>query len=233
MAIAPFLAMTAAEICAASSLPPGIAWMACHFSPYGLGLSNLPKELPPGSLLMVDDITPPRRHDPRLIAQQLSECVETLRCHGILLDFQRENCLKTQSIANNLVAALPCPVAVSAHYANDLACPVILPPVPPSVPLETHIAPWKGREIWLELESAGQIITLTKKGAEVCSLPYPDLKKPGFADSELHCHYTIETTEKSAGFTLWRTNEDLEQLLKQAETLGITQAVGLFQEFAK
>ena len=59
MAIAPFLAMTAAEMQNSSQLPPKIAWMACHFSPYGLGLSNLPKELPSDSLLMVDDITPP------------------------------------------------------------------------------------------------------------------------------------------------------------------------------
>ena len=64
MAIAPFLAMTGAEMRNNSVLPDKIAWMACHFSPYGTGLSNLPKNLPAGSLLMVDDITPPHGHDP-------------------------------------------------------------------------------------------------------------------------------------------------------------------------
>ena len=58
MAIAPFLAMTAAETRNHSVLPPKIAWMACHFSPYGLGLSNLPQRLPPHALLLLDDITP-------------------------------------------------------------------------------------------------------------------------------------------------------------------------------
>ena len=47
MAIRPFLAMTAAEIRGTETLPPKTAWMACHFSPYSTGLSNLPKDLPP------------------------------------------------------------------------------------------------------------------------------------------------------------------------------------------
>ena len=47
MAITPFLAMTAAEFRKKEDLPDKIAWMACHFSPYGLGLSNLPQRLPP------------------------------------------------------------------------------------------------------------------------------------------------------------------------------------------
>ena len=71
MAIAPFLAMTGAEMRNNSFLPEKIAWMACHFSPYGLGLSNLPRSLPPGSLLMVDDITPIGKHDPSIILDQL------------------------------------------------------------------------------------------------------------------------------------------------------------------
>ena len=48
MAIGRYFAMTAAEIRGCSALPAGIAWMACHFSPYGTGLSNLPPELPEG-----------------------------------------------------------------------------------------------------------------------------------------------------------------------------------------
>ena len=64
MAITPFLAMTAAEMRNISVCPPKIAWMACHFSPYGLGLSNMPKDLPSNSLLIVDDYTPPSGHDP-------------------------------------------------------------------------------------------------------------------------------------------------------------------------
>ena len=230
MALMPFLAMTAAEMRDVSTFPPQIAWMACHFSPYGLGLTNLPKELPPGSLLIVDDVTPPCRHDPALIGDQLSVCVESFQCSGVLLDFQRAGCGETHNLARRLASTLPCPAAVSEPYAQNLDCPVLLPPVPLSVPLEAHLSPWEGREIWLELGLDGEILTLTEQGCEVATLPCPDWDAEGFADEVLHCHYTIETTEKSAGFTLWRTMNDLADLLVKAEELGIVGAVGLYQE---
>ena len=233
MAIAPFLAMTAAEMRNNSALPPKIAWMACHFSPYGLGLSNFPQWLPPEALLMVDDITPAHGHDPVLIAEQLSECVNTLHCCGILLDFQRSGCTEVQAIAKHITQALPCPVVVSEPYADGLDCSVFLSPVPPSAPLEEHLLPWKDREIWLELGLDGEILTLTEEGCEAISLPCPDWETEGFSDEKLHCHYTIETTEKSAGFTLWRTTNDLEKLLAEAESLGVSGAVGLYQEFGR
>ena len=233
MAIAPILAMTAAEIRNISILPGKIAWMACHFSPYGTGLSNLPKELPPGSVLIVDDITPPHRHDPVFIAKQLTQCVETLQCSAILLDFQRSGCEKTQTIAKHLVSSLPCPVVVSEFYAGDQSCPVFLSPVPPSTALETHILPWESREIWLEICLEGEILTLTENGCETTPFPYPDPDAAGFTEEKLHCHYKIETNEKSARFTLWRTKEDMENLLEEVETVGISGVVGLYQEWNK
>lgn len=233
MAIAPFLAMTAAEMQNSSQLPAKVAWMACHFSPYGLGLSNLPKELPSDSLLMVDDITPPHGHDPGFIVGQLSQCVNAFHCCGILLDFQRSNCTETRAIAKHITQALPCPVVVSEYYAHDLDCPVFLPPVPPSVPVEEYLLPWKGRDIWLELGLGGEILTLTEQGCEVISLPCPDWETEGFSDDKLHCHYTIETTEESARFTLWRTRNDLVELLAEAAELGVVGAVGLYQELGR
>ena len=232
MAIAPFLAMTGAEMRNNSVLPEKIAWMACHFSPYGAGLSNLPKNLPAGSLLMVDDITPPHGHDPHLIAEQLSMCVEFLQCCGVLLDFQRPGYDETIVIVKQLTEVLPCPVAVSACYAKQFDCPVFLPPVPPSVPLEEYLLPWKGREIWLEAGLEGELLTLTEQGCNVISLTYSDTETDSFFDQELYCHYTIETNEKAARFTLWRTMEDLNHLLKKTEELGVVQSVGLFQEIA-
>ena len=233
MAITPFLAMTAAEIRNVSAFPSKVAWMACHFSPYGLGLSNLPNTLPPGSLLMVDDITPPHGHDPLLIAEQLSACMDRLQCCGVLLDFQRHACEETLSISKHITKALPFSVVVSACYAADLDCPVFLPPVPPSMPPEAHIAPWKGREIWLELGLEGEVLTLTEAGCNMTSLPYPDWNAKGFFEETLHCHYTIETNEKAARFTLWRTKDDLQALVEEAETLGIAGSVGLYQELNK
>ena len=230
MAIAPFLAMTAAEMRNCSAFPPKIAWMACHFSPYGLGLSNLPKDLPPGSLMIVDDITPPHGHDPDLIAQQLRQCAETFRCSGVLLDFQRIGNDETHAIAKHLTGFLPFPSAVSACYAGDLDCPVFLPPVPPSVPLEEYLSAWKGREIRLETGLEGEMLTLTEQGCTVTPLPCPDPEAQGFADRELHCHYTVETNKNAAGFTLWRTKEDIAALLEEAETLDVAAVVGLYQE---
>ena len=225
--------MTAAEIRSAPTLPSAMAWMACHFSPYGLGLSNLPKDLPPGSLLMVDDITPPCGHDPVLITEQLSVCVEVLHCHGVLLDFQRKDMMEVQALAKHLTHCLPCPAVVSEPYANDLDCAVFLPPAPPSVPLEEYLLPWKEREIWLELGLEGEILTLTEQGCEAAPLPYPDPSREGFSDQKLHCHYTIESDEKAARFTLWRTMNDLEELLVEAEALGVVGAVGLYQELGR
>lgn len=233
MVIAPFLAMTAAEMYASSQFPPKVAWMACHFSPFGLGLSNLPQALPAGSLLMVDDITPPHGHDPGLIAEQLTNCVQALQCSGVLLDFQRAGSEEARTLANHLTQALPCPVVVSECYSGDFEGPVFLPPVPPSVPLEEYLLPWKGRELWIELGLEGEILTLTEEGCETIPLPCPDLEADGFLDDKLHCHYTIETTEKSARFTLWRTTDDLVELLAEAAELGIVGAVGLYQELGR
>lgn len=233
MAILPFLAMTAAEMAKVSDFPPKIAWMACHFSPYGLGLSNLPQRLPPHALLLLDDITPIREHDPQRIAEQLLNCLESLNCDGVLLDFQRPDVPETAVLVNHLTQTLPCPVIVSESYASKLSCPVFLPPVPPSVALEEYISPWEGRSIWMEIGLTGELLTLTEQGCETVPLPFPNEASEGFPEKALHCHYRIETNEKSARFTLWRTEKDLAALLEEAEGLGISGAVGLYQEFSK
>ena len=230
MAIAPILAMTAGEIRNISAFPGKIAWMACHFSPYGLGLSNLPKSLPSGSVLMVDDVTPPHGHDPVYVGELLSGCVKKRKCKGVLLDFQRIGCEETRAIAEYLVEVLPCPTVVSEGYARDLDCPIFLPPVPPSVPIEEHLAPWKDREIWLELGLDGEILKLTEAGCETTPLTHPDLDAQGFVEEKLCCHYQIATNEKSARFTLWRTKQDISKLVDEAIHFGVTTTIGLYQE---
>lgn len=232
MPIQPFLAMTGAEMWNLAEIPRESAWMACHFSPYGRGLSNLPRELPPGCLLMVDDITPIHGHDPEVIAVQLRERVEALRLSGILLDFQRPGSQETAALVKELSGVLPCPVAVSDLYAVDCDCPVFLPPVPPSVPLEEHLSPWTGREVWLDISPGGEVITLTGDGARTVSLPFPAPEMQGFAEENLHCHYRIDSGEDAVIFTLWRTREDLEGLILEAENLGVANMVGLYQELS-
>ena len=78
MAITPFLAMTAAEIEHSTPLPPNVAWMACHFSPYGAGLSNLPKNLPAGSLLIEMGAAGNSHPEALRAAEQLAYAIVTL-----------------------------------------------------------------------------------------------------------------------------------------------------------
>ena len=119
MAIRPFLAMTAAEIRGTETLPPKTAWMACHFSPYSTGLSNLPKALPPGSMVILDDITPIHGHDSETIAAQLRPRLDALKCSGVLLDFQRPGYEEAELLAGRLSEALPCPVGQGEHILVD------------------------------------------------------------------------------------------------------------------
>ena len=230
MALPLYLAQTAAEM-AGNPHSGKLAWMACHFSSGGKGLSNLPEMLPAGAMLILDDSTPLDGHDPALIAAQLSEVIAGQHCESLLLDFQRPQIPGQQELAELLAASLPCPVGVSEAYARALACPVFLSPVPPDQRLSDHLTPWQGREIWLEAALDGLMLTLTESGCSVEALY--DFPEDGLAEDMLHCHYTIETAADSAIFRLWRTRADLENLLKEAEALGITKAIGLWQELGR
>ena len=232
MALPLYLALTAAEFQKCSSLPEHVAWMACHYSPYGLGLSNLPRELPQSAMLILNDRTPPHSHNPDLIARQLKELVDTFQCGSILLDFQHPDLTENAAVVKAVTTALSCPIGVSELYARDLPCAVLLPPVPPHVPLEEYLSPWQGREIWLEIAPGGEVITVTDQGSSVSPLSSTELPEAALEDPALHCHYHIRTFDDRIDFTLWRTKDDLTALLQQAEALGVTHAVGLWQELS-
>lgn len=231
MAMEPYLAMTAGEIQRASALPRRAGWLSCHFSASGIGLSNLPVALPSGSLLILDDSTPMDGHDPEQIAGQLEDCGKRLGCAGVLLDFQQSGAENIQNLVACLEKALTLPLIVPADCGTEFQSPVFLPPVPADVSLEEYLSPWRGREIWLEAALDGLEITLTETGA--ARRPLPRWEQPeaeGFRDDRLSCHYRCEVREDAAVFTLWRSPEDLKALLDQAENLGVTAAVGLYQE---
>jgi hypothetical protein len=230
MAIKRYLAMTAAEIEGNPAVPFPIGWMACQFSPYSQGLSNLPGSLPEDSLLILNDFTPIDGHDPSVVGAQLRQCIDSQKCTGLLLDFQREGNPQTEELVSFLVEALPCPVVVSEPYGANRKCPVFLPPLPHHLPLSEYLTPWQGREIWLDLALDGETITLSKEKAAIAPLPPGEVFDGGHREETLHCHYRTELLEDSACFTLWRTREDLEEMLEEAEALGIKTAVGLYQE---
>lgn len=233
MAVCQHLAMTAAEIYGAVQLPGQLAYMACHFSAYGTGLSNIPSQLPKDSLLILNDRMPICGHDHALIVQQLEQLVQTLQCCGVLLDFQRPEYPELTTLAKTIADALPCPVAVSSLYAQDLFCPVFLPPVPLHKPLATYIAPWHDRVIWLEAATDAERITVTEQGSEIMLLPYTEPSPDALTDTALHCTYETKITQDAITFHLYRTKAQLEALLDEAETLGIAKTIGLYQQLRR
>ena len=232
MAIAPFLAMTAAEIRANPHITGPIGWMACHFSPYGTGLSNLPEQLPEGSLLILNDRTPWWCHDPEKILDQLEERLRSLSCWGLLLDFQRPGVDQVADLVRLLATKLDYPVGITETYAPDLKCPVFLPPVPLQLSVQEHLAPWQGREIWLEAAGDGACVMVTPEGSHTTPLLPREFPQAGFQEDALHLHYITRVAEDRAEFTLWRTGEDIAAILEEAEHYGVTAAVGLWQELS-
>lgn len=230
MALPLYLAMTAAEISRAAALPEKTAYMACHFSSYSTGLSAIPASLPPGSMLILNDRTPVQGHDPQLIAGQLLQATQALQADSVLLDFQRPGDPLSAAVVQAVVDTLSCPVAVSEYYAEKLTCAVFLSPLPLSCPLKTHLSRWQERECWLETALDSARITLTEAGSMYTPLHPPEAPAPAHREPTLHCRYRIAVTHNTAQFTLFRSPEDLAALLEEAARLGVTRAVGLYQE---
>lgn len=232
MALPLYLAMTAAEFYNCPVLPPKTAWMACHFSPYGTGLSNCPQTLPPDSMLIVNDRTPIAGHDPKLIVQQLTQMLEELPITSVLLDFQRPDTPELFQLSQVLTTALSCPVGVAHHYADNCDSPVFLPPVPLNIPLEQYLQPWSGRELWLEVALGDLCITVSQTGTTFHN-QCASSENPTHREELLHCRYQIETGTDTVRFLLHRTQKDIDALLAEATSLGVTKAIGLYQELGE
>jgi len=223
-----FLAVTATEL--AEFRPTKTAYMACHFSPYGKGLSNIPVMLPPNSILLLDDSTPPFGHEQEAVTEQLRKLSAQFSANAVLLDFQGEPTAESMAMAEHLVNTLPCKVAVTERYAKTLGCPVFLPPTPVTVPLQAYLEPWLKQGVYLEIAPSGVQYTITQSGSTSLPIPYKELS---LQDKKLHCHYAVESFPEKAVFTLCRTKEDLRALVQQATDLGVLGCVGLFQELSR
>lgn len=186
--------------------------------------SGIPPNLPPNSIIVLHD-QEYTAYDPDKVASFVSQ----YDCSGVLLDLQKIN----SHSSNLLIEALDqlhVPFCVSASYAQNDARAVFIPPVPLTIPLAQYIAPWRGRTIWLELALDGQLVTVTPDSSTERYLPAVKYPSEGRHDQHLHCHYEIKLTEQAAIFTLWRTKEDIDELLIEADQLGISLAIGLWQE---
>lgn len=227
-----YLAMTAEELHSGPSLPPHRAYMACHYAPYGMGLTDLPDQLADSMLLILNDRIPPAGHDPQVILEQLWRILEKNRPSGILLDLQRPGIELNQAVAETVTANISVPVCVSQLYAQTLSCPVLVDMPPLHKPLSKHLQPWTGRELWLDVNAHACVYRVDKDGCTIKSIPPSDISFP-LQDDKLHCHYRIQKETGTVSFTLQRTDEDLLALLAEGNGLGITKAIGLYQELAK
>lgn len=220
-----FLAVTAKEL--ETIRPQRTAYMACHFSPGGSGLSNMPQSLPKGSILLLDDSMPVQGHDPNAVAAQLNELVDRFSLQAVLLDFQRPPTQELQEMVSAILENCRCKAAVTPAYAKE-GFAVFLPPPPPNKALAAYLKPWKKYGVFLELAAEDLEITVTKDSSRFSYVPSASTLP--LADDRLHCHYGVTVFPGKAVFTLSRSREDLAALARQAEELGVIATVGLYQE---
>lgn len=228
MALPLYLAMTREEfdVCSPPAFP---AYMACHFSLYGRGLQDVPAQLPQGSMLILNDRIPPWKQDPQLVAAELSQAAAQLECSAVLLDFQRPEQPLIADVIRSVTDVLPCPVAVTEAYAEDAGCAVLIGCPKPNQHLNKKCKSWNNREKWLEIAAETIRYTVTQEESKQEIICQKEGNYPHW-DSRLCCRYGIEIKPDKAVFTIQRTWEELQKLLAQAETLGFTHAVGLYQQ---
>lgn len=231
MEILRYLAMTAAEVQSNPNPDFPIGWMSCHFSPNNPGLSNVPTSLPPNSLLILDDSFPFQNHDVDTIENQLKEIISQFQIQKLLLDLQRPKSEEVEMLIAQFCNALPCSMAVTESYAEKSSCGVFLSPPPLHRTLKDHIVPWRGKEIWLELAPQAACYAITESGCSIKPDSLTAKEQFPHRDKNLHVSYRIEPSEDCVVFRLQRSQEELEKLVKEAENLGITTVIGLYQEF--
>ena len=221
-----YLAMTAAEY-EKNAAPMGqMAWMACHFSPYGTGLSNFPAKLPEGAMLILNDRTPVCGHDPSVIASQIKELTEQFTCSRVLLDLQRPGEPETAAIVREILHTVSCPVGVSESYGKELDCPIFLSPLPLLQPLDVHLSPWSQREVWLELAGRNVCCAVRETGCHCTEeTPFPTYLH---TDANLCCRYSIAETDDTIFFHIWQDPQLVREQVHLREN--ITCLVGLYQE---
>lgn len=224
-------AVTGVELAAAEKTGKPLAWMACRLSPSGDGIGGVPTSLPPGSMLMLTDEMPAQGHDPQRVARELAQVAHELGCSRVLLDFQRPRCSESEQIVSAVQKAAGCPVGVSEGYAAELDCPVLVSPPPLWTTPEEHLAVWKGREVWLEAAQEDAVVTVTEAGSH-----YAPCEAHGafpFLDRQLLAAYRVETESEAVRVYLHRGKEELEGLLNRAKSLGVSAAVGLYQQLCR
>ena len=227
MSLSRYFAMTPDELKTAGSLPGGAAYLSCRFG--DSGLTDLPEQLPEGSMLILEDSRIPDVLQNEKILDQLTEAAGKFRCSGVLLDFQKPFRKDLLALALLLQKGLSCPVAVPEAYEKASEGPVFLSLLPAHRCLKDWARPYEGLELWLEIGPAPESALVTESGTQFSEAPCPLPVCPHRHD-KLKCHYGLELKNQQILFTLLRTAEDLKALTAEAEGLGFTRTVGLYQE---
>lgn len=225
MALPVYLALTGAEFRWIPRKPAHLAWIGVSFTENGT-LAGFPEAFPPGGILTVNDSAPLPEKCPPEAMIALRQWAERFRPSAVLLDMQRSGA--SPEVLQAMAGNLPCPVAVSAKYADVLPGPVLLPPVPLYREPEKFLTPWAGREIWLEISPLGQIVRLTKTGREIRFAPVAPAQKefPGPCS-----RYTIRKEPDFVEFRFRRTPEENAALFAAAKKHGVTTLFGLYSEY--
>lgn len=220
-----YLAMTAPELSQFHN-PAGCAYMACHFSPYGQGLSGLPDSLAENSMIILNDRIPFLHHNCPLIAAQLN----SLPCDSLLLDFENMESDAANELIHEILSTVKVPVGVSAKYASAHSCAVFVGPMDADCDPFAAIRHWNNREIWLDLSPGCVCCRVTAQGCNRMKEAFPP-RAGMHHDSKLFCHYSIELKDAEAIFHLHREWDDARGIVEEGKSIGITRGIGLFQEW--
>lgn len=235
MSIPFFLAISAREFPFLSELPPNVAWMSAHFSSSGPGLSNLPSNLPEGSLLILDDQTPWAGHNTEMVCREMVESLLKNRASGLLLDFERpvtpETAMLTEALSQ-CCREIGVMLGAPESYAEGEDTAVFIPPLPCQTPPEKLYR--KNRKLWLDVSPGAYLLHIAAQGAtgQVADQhSFPDGSYPVFTDPVLHCSYRSRPNAGGIDILLSHSRESIESLLTALDEQAVQLAIGLYREF--
>lgn len=228
-----YLAMTGSEIRHKNHISRPIAWMACQFSPYSQGITNVPECLPPESILILNDRMPCQGHSPSLVAQQIKKAADQLQCESILLDFQQVPNPESEAMTAYLAEHIAHPLYISGTYGKHLTCGIFLPPPPLHEPMSDYLDQWGGRQIWMETGLFQETVTITREGTTYTPQFPPDGLDGGHFDQTLCCRYQAVLSDDEIRFLLYDTADTLPHKWRLAQECGVSRILGLYQELGQ
>lgn len=226
MGIGPYHLMSPGEIHKFSPSAPVAVLLCC--APFSPGLLIGPSRLPKGSVAVFTDRVTPTFHQSGRIAGELKALMKTLHSPALILDWTGELSPWLEELLKQLCGVQ---LVLPPHLAGKEDSAVLVPSVVEKS-LEDLLAPWNGRQIWLDMVSSAAQLTLTRNGCEV--VPWQaSIREGDLYDETLCCQYRVETAQEEARFYLYETQQTRMKKLEKARSLGVAGAIGLWKDFKK